>query len=170
VILTARADGIYRAAALSPDRVYRYQLLRRWGSLATTVGFVCLNPSTADAEVDDQTVRKCMRLARRLGASALMIGNLFAYRSTDPSRLRLVDDPVGPDNDRWLDHVVDASTLVIAAWGCRGALLGRAQAVTERYAGKLHALRLTRSGEPCHPLYLPENLTPFLVCAKGVTR
>ena len=30
------------------------------------------------------------------------MGNIFAYRSTDPKLMKKADDPVGPQNNRWL--------------------------------------------------------------------
>jgi hypothetical protein len=152
--------GLLRDAVLSSDGAYRYVLTRTWAQSGRKIAFVCLNPSTADAHVDDPTVRKCMRLAAKWGGGCLSIVNLFAFRSTDPSRLRLVDDPIGPDNDDWLSHTIGSSDVVVAAWGCHGTLRGRNEAVLERFRGRFQALRLTRDGHPSHPLYLPEHLVP----------
>jgi SagB-type dehydrogenase family enzyme len=67
-----------RIALFSPCGTFRYRLGRRWAE-GPTVGFVLLNPSTPDAEVDDQTVRRCIRFAQRDGYGGLEVVNLFAY-------------------------------------------------------------------------------------------
>jgi hypothetical protein len=86
--------------------------------------------------------------------------NLFALRSTDPTALRLADDPVGPENDAWIDRAVSGSSLVIAAWGNHGHFLGRAFQVVERYPAKFKMLGANQSGMPKHPLYVRKDVLP----------
>ena len=76
-----------------------------------------MNPSTADLEVDDPTVAKCGRLARRWGYAGLMVGNTFAYRATVQSRLAEVPDPIGPDNDRHLLEMAREAAMTVFAYG-----------------------------------------------------
>lgn len=62
-----------------------------------------LNPSTADAELDDQTVRRCMGYAEREGGyDGNLLLNLYAYRAVDPAELWTSGDAVGPENDTTL--------------------------------------------------------------------
>src|SRR5262245_38555366 len=88
-----------RSAVFSPCRKYRYSLTRIWDAERPNVMFVGLNPSTADDQVDDPTVRRCIGFARKWRFGGMIIVNLFAYRSTDPNRLQEILDPVGPEND-----------------------------------------------------------------------
>jgi hypothetical protein len=148
-------------AHLSDDQKYRYQLWRASGTGGKTIGFICLNPSIADATIDDQTVRKCVRLASKWQGTRLVIANLFAFRATDPSRLIEADDPIGLNNDFWLEKTVDTCDLVVAAWGNHGDFLARGAAVRLRFTGRLYSLRLTAKGHPAHPLYLPQHLVPL---------
>lgn len=150
-----------RSAEISEDRIYRYVLSRYWDRVRPQVGFILLNPSTADDRQDDATVRKCIRLSTIWGFGALTIGNLFAYRSTDPRELRVAKDPIGPGNDLALSTLVATCDVVIAAWGNHGSLLARSAFVRQRFKGKLQALRITKTGEPSHPLYLPDLSKPF---------
>lgn len=150
-------------ALISDDGNYRYWLHRRWSEEGKIITFLCLNPSTADHKSDDQTIRKCTRFAKKWGGSQLAVVNLFAFRSTDPANLRSAVDPIGLENDIWLEKIIDSSDIIVAAWGTHGCYLNRNEQILNKYNGKLHALRLTKDGHPSHPLYLPENLEPFVL-------
>lgn len=89
------------------------------------------------------------------------MANLFAYRATKPSDMMGADDPIGPENDSKLATLSKDAGVVIAAWGNHGSFLGRDQAVT-RLIPQLHCLKLTHTGHPAHPLYLPAGLNPIL--------
>lgn len=140
--------------------LYRYRLWRAWGA-GPTAAFVMLNPSAADAERDDPTIRRCMGLAQAWGYGRLEVVNLFAYRSPSPKALRRVSDPVGPDNDRHLRSVLADAPLVVVAWGNDGALLGRDRAALETLAAaRLYCLGVTLRGQPRHPLYVRGDTLP----------
>jgi len=145
-----------QAAIFSKCRRYRYVLSRCWDRVGSTILFVGLNPSTADEQTDDATVRRCVGFAKKFGYGKLLLANLFAYRTTTPSGLKKVDDPVGPDNDDWLCEAVDSAELTVVAWGMHGALLDRASAVLSKFE-TAYCLGTTKDGFPRHPLYLPAN-------------
>jgi hypothetical protein len=148
-----------RRAAFSRCGSYRYALWREWDETRPTVLFVALNPSTADHERDDPTIRRCIRFARDWEFGALVVANLFAFRTPFPKLLRAARDPVGPRNDRWINRLADDAGLVVAAWGAHGDYLARASRVAERI-GDCHALGLTASGAPRHPLYVRADVRP----------
>jgi hypothetical protein len=142
------------AAVISDCSQYRYLLSRRIGFSDRIVAFIGLNPSTADANLDDPTIRRCIGFAKRRDAGLLLMVNLFALRSTDPKALRLHPAPVGPENDSWIDRAMSISDIAIAAWGNGGALMGRSDSVRQRFQGRLQALAITNTGMPKHPLYV----------------
>ncbi|MBF6333571.1 DUF1643 domain-containing protein [Nocardia transvalensis] len=149
----------HRSAILSPCGTYRYELTRRW-SPGPLAGWIMLNPSTADADVDDPTVRRCIAFARGWGYGGIVIRNLYALRASDPRELDDHPAPVGPDNDDHLSHC-GREELTVLAWGSRGG--DRGLAVMERLARQgvpLHQLAMTAAGQPRHPLYLPGDLMP----------
>lgn len=156
--MTETLFGEAASAVLSDDGTYRYRLDRRWAEGPRCV-FVMLNPSTADAEHDDPTIRRCLGFARREGMSALTVVNLFAYRATDPAELeRCPVDVVGPENDRHIKAACLGAGPVILAWGAHRT------ATQLRVRQVLHVLRgchwppvclgVTKSGAPRHPLYV----------------
>jgi hypothetical protein len=140
-----------RGAALSPDGVYRYELTRQWSVRGGMVTFVMLNPSTADAMVDDPTIRRCIGFAKREGFGGLAVVNLFALRATDPRELKHHLDPVGPLNEEYLVNAVRESVAVIAAWGANPLTLNVSRAFLRFSAGPVFVL----GDRPNHPLYLP---------------
>lgn len=156
-------DDMARDAVLSPCGLYRYRLGRTWDASTARVCWVMLNPSTADASVDDPTIRRCIGFARAWGFGGLDVVNLFALRSPDPRALRTAADPVGPENDRHILDVAGRAGLVVCAWGADGFARSRARSVLGSLAARglvVHRLASTREGAPAHPLYLAGGLMP----------
>jgi hypothetical protein len=157
-------------AAFSGCLTYRYTLERGWrdGGLGRYLNFLMLNPSTADEIRLDPTVTRCVGYARRWGYDGLVVTNIFALRSTDPRRLREVEDPVGPHNDEHIQRVAKLAALVVCAWGTHGAFLDRGRRVVEMLTASentLHCLGVTKDGHPRHPLYLRGDAVPVPLAA-----
>lgn len=159
-------------ATFSDDRLHRFTLTRvltppmlSTGRVLRRCLFVMLNPSTATDTVDDPTIKRCSRFAASWGFDRLMVVNLFSLRSTDPTLLACDLAAEGdPENLTTILQVARDAHLVVCAWGAHGSLRGRAERVgTElrRDGHKLHALKLTKDGQPGHPLYLRSDLVPF---------
>ena len=145
-------------AVLSSCGRYRYRLNREWLGGEGDILFIMLNPSTADEEKDDPTIRRCIGFARRWGFRRLWVGNLFALRATDPRELTRVADPVGPDNNEHLVGMAVSAECIVAAWGAWGALRGRDEEIRQIIGGLEH-LGLTKEGHPRHPLYVRADTT-----------
>lgn len=154
-----------KSAVLSEDGKYRYRLSRSWGD-GPKVGFVMLNPSTADAEVDDPTIRRCVNFAKAWGYDGIEVVNLFAYRSTKPSFLDsdyFFHPEGGERGDEEIVAFCKDVDLIVAAWGAHGHRRLRDELVLGliRSQGKpVHVLGLTKDGKPRHPLYLSKDLKP----------
>lgn len=120
-----------KGAEISKDKKYRYSLTRIWRRAGDKVMFIMLNPSTADNEEDDPTIRRCIRYARDWNYGGLVVCNLFAYRSTDPGILRPMGDKmghdfiIGPENDKKIMECSIECDKIIYAWGARGYLFQR---------------------------------------------
>lgn len=159
---------VTNGATISACGLYRYRLWRGWDHTLPPMVMIMLNPSTADANMDDPTVRRCVSRAKAEGCGSLDIINLFAYRSTDPMEIRLAIDPVGPENDRitreCLAGCMDRGGKIVAAWGNHGTYLGRAKSFlndARMPETPLLCLGFTKNGQPRHPLYVP-NTAPLL--------
>ena len=132
--------------------------------------FIGLNPSTADGERDDPTMRRCMDFARRWGHQSLRVVNLFAFRSPQPKALREADDPVGNPADD--EHILEAARKcerILCGWGNwdRGGIVKkRAQSVlqlleADGHHSKLCCLHVLKQGQPQHPLYVRADQVPL---------
>ena len=158
---------MYKEAVISDDQLYRYTLYREWAEDPMFEGvkvlnFVMLNPSTADASVDDPTIRKCVGFAKCNGFNAIRVVNLFAYRATNPKDLLPLGDQIfGPDNDSYIREIPTEET-VVAAWGSfpypHNWLYRRVESVVKLLDRKLWCVK--KSGpdsvpRPWHPLYVP---------------
>jgi len=155
--------GLTGGALFSPCRGYRYALTRTWDASKPTVVFCGLNPSTADETKDDPTIRREVDFAATWGFGRYIKVNAYGFRCTNPKGLWCVGDPRGSDNFLAIQVYAREAALFVVAWGNN---------IRERDAFELrnllrlegikpHALRLTKHGNPSHPLYLPKTLVPF---------
>lgn len=165
-----------RTAVLSLDGRYRYQLGRHWDASKPVGAFLMLNPSTADASVDDPTIRRCIGFAQQWGWGGLRVVNLFAYRTASPAELWSYakqhhrEAMFGPQQEgaRHLVAVLSSAKVIIAAWGsgpCTDAISVQAALglpPRESWLRKMRALRVNKDGSPAHPLYLPASERPSL--------
>ena len=155
----------HRRAEFSPCRTYRYWLEIRWDHREELpwLGWMLLNPSTADEINDDPTLRKVQKFARDRGFGGIIVCNVYALRSTDPRGLWKVDDPSGGDNDIWHEELRNRVTKIVAGWGRHAR-----QAEVDHLLGivpNLDCLKVNADGSPMHPLYVRAD-TPFVPYAR----
>lgn len=150
-----------KGAIISTDQKFRFSLERIWTTNEPLVLFIMLNPSTANHLEDDPTIRRCMGFARSWGYGGLLVGNLFAFRTKDPKKLKEAGFPEGQGNQNVVRGLAKRSEIVVCAWGNdQGSIndhswlfgLGR----------NLHYLELSQNGVPKHPLYLKKELKLIL--------
>lgn len=138
---------------------YRYALWRTWDESKPFVMIVGLNPSKTE---DNPTITRCTNFAKGWGFGGVCVTNLFAYRATEPREMIAAVHPVGEENDAWLTRLSEKAGLVVAAWGNDGSFLNRSAHV-KGLLWDIHCIRMNKSGEPAHPLYLRANLTPVRI-------
>lgn len=150
-------------AVISDCGKYRYLLRRTWDHSKPRVLYVMLNPSTADASIDDPTIRSCVRLAKSWGYGGIEVVNLFGWRATDPDELPKQFDPTGPDNEGVVENAINRCDIVVFAWGvCKFAeRRGRKLRDTvRRHRPMVYCIGKTKDGHPKHPLYIKSG-TPL---------
>ena len=149
-------------AYFSPDRVYRYWLLRVWNEALPLCAVFGVNPSTADERENDPTIRKDIGFAARHGCGGLLKLNAGAYRSTDPRIWRKAADPIGPENT--ISHLKQylerfKPSLRIAAWGKNGNYCKEQCEAIRNEIEDLWCFGCNPDGTPRHTLMLPYSTT-----------
>ncbi len=142
----------------------RFALWRTWNHRDKTCAFIGLNPSSADETEDDPTIRRCVRFARDWGYGSLVMLNLFDYRATDPKDMMAQAEPNSITNDSVISIVTSRAHRVVTAWGNHGSHLGRDKEVRKKLAlgGTVPmCLKVSKTGQPRHPLYLRMGTVPF---------
>lgn len=149
------------SAIISPCGKYRYRLERHGLSGSGAIAWIMVNPSTADAEHNDQTIKKVMGFSERFGAGWLIVGNKFAYRSKDITDLRHAGDPCGADNTMHLKAIMADASRVIVAWGALAKLPPHLRhqwrtvcEIADDLGRELHCLGTAQDGQPLHPCML----------------
>ncbi len=150
------------AAEFSACRKYRFALWRTWDETKSYALIIGLNPSTADETNNDPTITRCINFAKSWGYGGVCVANLFAYRATIPKDMMRAKKPIGTENDAWLSQLAKDADIVVAAWGNDGSRLGRAEEI-KKVLPSLHYIKMNKSGEPAHPLYLRSELKPVLM-------
>ena len=155
-------------AILSDCEQYRYRLWREWERSLPVLGFIMLNPSTAEHLENDRTIARCIARAVAGGYGRLEVVNLFPLRSTDPNALLSHQAPLGDEavSDSTILEVAGNCSMLICAWGAHQAAHARSAAVMDllRWAAMtktLHHLALNKDGSPKHPLYIAAATKPM---------
>jgi len=150
-----------KGAIVSDCKNYRYQLWRVWDTSKPLVLWVMHNPSTADESKDDPTIRRVIAFTKAWGYGGVYVGNLFPYRATDPKQLLAKPfEQIAPlENFRHLKEMKGKCKLHVLAYG--NPIIK--DTTPEYFDNDWMALKLTKAGNPCHPLYLKADLKPFLI-------
>lgn len=160
------------SAAGNKHRVWLARTIKEGAPLRPAV-FCLHNPSTAGHTEEDATSRRGASFAEALGCTHMVFINPASRCATDALDLPHVGLTC-PENvaaiERALDIVRRTEGLFIMAGGLpkgnyrvreRMAELIASVDTTARLKGVVPmALRLTKTGWPEHPLYLPKSLTP----------
>lgn len=185
---------LHKGASISNCGRYRYRLWREWRGTGTdktwawlkgedgkvavdgagaplgepkSALFIMLNPSTADGDQDDPTIRRCVGFAKAWGYDRMEVVNLFAWRATKPADLLAVnhpDDPVGENNREHIRRAAAGAGIIVCAWGAQGGHLGQDETtlgwLSDAQLRRCHALKTTKEGYPGHPLYIAASTVP----------
>lgn len=149
------------SAVFSECRKYRYALWRIWTESKPLVMFIGLNPSTANEDFDDPTIRRVRNFAKRWGYGGVYMMNCFPYISTDPGSLMNNRNTEIEINDRWLREVGGKCDLIIFAWGSFPVVkeFGRDKELNKMFPDA-KALVINQDGSPRHPLYVKSDIDP----------
>lgn len=159
------SDGVKGLAAFSNNGMYRYMLTREWDSTKKPLVFILLNPSVGTETSLELTTAGCAKRAKTWNYGGIIVLNLFAFISTDPSQIKKVTDPIGRDNDGFLRSAAEKceGVDIVAAWGKSGNHRNRDQEVASMFAKhQLLCLGQNKDGSPRHPLHMSYSIRPQL--------
>lgn len=158
-------NGTGYGAIFDVSGSYRYSLWRTWSTNHPQIAFILFNPSTADEQKNDPTIRRCVGFARAWNFGSIEVVNLFAFRATHYEDLFKVDDPIGAENNCFLTQAIECCSAIVLGWGNRGTFLSRDRQVMAFLTGRTNVfcLGMTKSGQPRHPLYVKGNTSPVLL-------
>jgi len=142
-----------KSAILSEDRVYRWMLEREWDDNKPSIAYIMLNPSTADENEDDRTIKKLIKFTRVWGYGGLKVCNIYAYRATDPTELKSVTDPTGSENEKHVRELVASCDKIVFAWGNDAS----EPEWLKPLVPNPYCLKINKTGKPAHPLYQPDT-------------
>jgi hypothetical protein len=158
------------SAIISPCGHFRFRLERDVAMDGPTFAYFGINPSTADANLDDATVRKWIGFTKVNGGRRFIVGNVSAYRATDVKALGKALIPLARhlENLGHLSRIVDDADVLVPCWGNRS----KAPSHMDNYFNAVLAMLLssgkpvrhfglTASGDPKHSLMLGYN-TPLI--------
>ena len=101
-------------------KCWRYSLKHSWKSTEEEekpIVWIGLNPSTADENQLDPTLRRIRNFSESWGYNCFYMLNLFAYRATKPKDMFIAEDAIGPDNDSIIYLITSQIHDVVCAWG-----------------------------------------------------
>lgn len=129
---------------------HREYLWRIWDTEKPKIMFIGLNPSTANADTDDPTIRKITAICKYNEYGGFYMLNLFTFISTDPKKLNIKSGNIARANENLLT-IADFCESIVMAWG-NFNVFGRDIEV-RRLFPKALALKVNKNGSPKHPLY-----------------
>lgn len=152
-----------KGADFSEDGLCRYSLWRIWDETKPLAMFIGLNPSTANAETDDPTIRRVKTIAANLGYGGVYMCNCFSYISTNPDMLKDETLETIMQNSEIIKRVADRCKDVFFAWGNFRIVTdaGIDKKLSERFPNA-KALFINKNGSPKHPLYCKSNINPVI--------
>ena len=115
--------------------------------------WIGLNPSTADEQQLDPTLRRIRDFSLRWGFTRFVMTNLFAFRATDPREMLKQANPEGLSNKSYLIQTALECDTIVAFGGTHGSHLSAGREIAPMLRN-LQCLGHNKDGSPKHPLYV----------------
>jgi hypothetical protein len=146
-------------ALFSDQRDYRYALWRIWDNTLPKVMFIGLNPSTANENENDPTIRRVVSFARSWGYGGVFMMNLFPFVTPYPDVLQLHSVLESDKNEVGLNSFSKKAERIVFAWGNFKEAQEMAKKVIEMFPDA-YCLGVNKNRSPKHPLYIAGSTRP----------
>jgi len=140
---------ISRSADISNDKKDRFSLSRIWDSKKPKALYIMLNPSYADDESDDPTIRRLIFFSKKFKLGGFYVTNLFTQITPYPKELNM-DNNSKKKNLKIISELIKKSDLIVYAWG---NLVSEPIELRKLIESPL-CFGINKNGTPKHPLYL----------------
>ena len=140
---------ISRFADISNDKKDRFSLSRIWDSKKPKALYIMLNPSYADDESDDPTIRRLIFFSKKFKFGGFYVTNLFTQITPYPKELNM-DNKSKKKNLKIISELIKKSDLIVYAWG---NLVSEPMQLRKLIESPL-CFGINKNGTPRHPLYL----------------
>ena len=140
---------ISRSADISNDKKDRFSLSRIWDSKKPKALYIMLNPSYADNESDDPTIRRLIFFSKKFKFGGFYVTNLFTQITPYPKELNM-DNNSKKKNLIIISELIKKSDLIVYAWG---NLVSEPLQLRKLIESPL-CFGINKNGTPKHPLYL----------------
>ena len=145
-------NNILRKAKFSKDKKHRYKLSRHWDLSKSDILFIMLNPSIANENIDDPTIKRLINFTKKFNYGGFFVANLFTY-ITPYSKTLDTSSGLTKLNLKTIKNFVNKAEEVVYAWGNSIKEPEELKNLVEN--PKCFGRNL--NGTPKHPLYLPSN-------------
>lgn len=153
-----------KGAKFSSKGYHRLVLWRVWKRSKGLVCFIGLNPSTADGIEDDATIRRLIGFTKRWGYGGFYIVNLFSKVGTKFATVKFSNNLIIKNYDKLIEKYARKSNIVCLMYGDKGTHRNRNEEVynlLKSFTFDIYCFKVTKKGNPGHPLYLPNCLYPI---------
>jgi hypothetical protein len=140
---------ISRSADISNDKKDRFSLSRIWDSKKPKALYIMLNPSYADDESDDPTIRRLIFFSKKFKFGGFYVTNIFTQITPYPKELNM-DNNSKKKNLKIISELIKKSDLIVYAWG---NLVSEPMQLRKLIESPL-CFGINKNGTPKHPLYL----------------
>lgn len=140
---------ISKSADISNDKKDRFSLSRIWDSKKPKALYIMLNPSYADDELDDPTIRRLIFFSKKFKFGGFYVTNLFTQITPYPKELNM-DNNSKKKNLIIISELIKKSDLIVYAWG---NLVSEPMQLRKLIESPL-CFGINKNGTPKHPLYL----------------
>lgn len=140
---------------LSQCRKYQYLSIFDSGTAHNPMGVVGLNPSFIK-NGKNATASILLDIAIREGFDSVVITNLYGFITPDPKQLKGLSDPVGDENNIWIENMKNACSKILCIWG-NNADKNRVQEILPLIKKKAYTIGFTKSGQPRHVLHTKKD-------------
>ena len=141
-----------REASFSIDKKERYSLAREWDKSKNKILYIMFNPSKADDNRDDPTIRRLIDFTKKFNYGGFFVGNIFTKITPNPKDIDK-SSGITYKNSEELLKLINKVDEIVYAWG--NSI--EEPKILKKLIFKPKCFGKNFNGTPKHPLYLSSS-------------